>query len=56
MLVAHYIEALDFQKDVVQIHTVFGGKNPHPNWLVGGVPLASTSMARAGPTSSTWNA
>ena len=40
MLVAHYIEALDFQKDVVQIHTVFGGKNPHPNWLVGGVPLA----------------
>ena len=34
MLVAHYIEALDFQKDVVQIHTVFGGKNPHPNWLV----------------------
>ena len=38
MLVAHYIEALDFQKDVVQIHTVFGGKNPHPNYLVGGVP------------------
>ena len=35
MLVAHYIEALDFQKDVVQIHTVFGGKEPPPQ-LVGG--------------------
>ncbi len=38
MAVAHYLEALDFQKDIVKIHTVFGGKNPHPNWLVGGVP------------------
>ncbi len=40
MAVAHYLEALDFQKDIVKIHTVFGGKNPHPNWLVGGVPCA----------------
>jgi hydrogenase large subunit len=23
---------------IVKIHTIFGGKNPHPNWLVGGVP------------------
>jgi hydrogenase large subunit len=38
MAVAHYLEALDFQKEIVKIHTVFGGKNPHPNWLVGGVP------------------
>ncbi|CAJ0877026.1 hydrogenase large subunit [freshwater sediment metagenome] len=38
MAVAHYLEALDFQKDIVKIHTVYGGKNPHPNWLVGGVP------------------
>jgi hydrogenase large subunit len=38
MAVAHYLEALDFQKDIVKIHAVFGGKNPHPNWLVGGVP------------------
>ena len=38
MAVAHYLEALDFQKDMVQIQTIFGGKNPHPNWLVGGVP------------------
>ncbi|MCP5273155.1 MAG: nickel-dependent hydrogenase large subunit [Burkholderiaceae bacterium] len=38
MAVAHYLEALDFQKEMVKIHTIFGGKNPHPNWLVGGVP------------------
>ncbi len=48
MLVAHYIEALDFQKDIVKIHTVFGGKNPHPNWLVGGVPLALNLNAKGG--------
>ena len=40
MAVAHYLEALDFQKDIVKIQTVLGGKNPHPNWLVGGVPCA----------------
>jgi hydrogenase large subunit len=40
MAVAHYLEALDFQKDIVKIHAIFGGKNPHPNWLVGGVPAA----------------
>ncbi|MBK1664274.1 hydrogenase 2 large subunit [Rhodospirillum rubrum] len=40
MAVAHYLEALDFQKEIVKIHAVFGGKNPHPNWLVGGVPCA----------------
>lgn len=48
MLVAHYIEALDFQKEIVKIHTVFGGKNPHPNWLVGGVPMALNLDAKGG--------
>ncbi|MCL2297526.1 MAG: nickel-dependent hydrogenase large subunit [Proteobacteria bacterium] len=38
MAVTHYLEALDFQKQIVKIHTIFGGKNPHPNWIVGGVP------------------
>jgi Ni,Fe-hydrogenase I large subunit len=38
--VAHYLEALDWQRDVIRLHTVFGGKNPHPNFLVGG--MAST--------------
>jgi hydrogenase large subunit len=40
MAVAHYLEALDFQKEIVKIQTIFGGKNPHPNWLVGGVPCS----------------
>jgi hydrogenase large subunit len=38
MAVAHYLEALDFQKEIVKIQAIFGGRNPHPNWLVGGVP------------------
>ncbi len=38
MAVAHYLEALQWQREVVQIHTIFGGKNPHPNFLVGGSP------------------
>lgn len=38
--VAHYLEALEWQKEIVKIHTIFGGKNPHPNYLVGGVPCA----------------
>ena len=37
MAVAHYLEALVWQRDVVKLHTIFGGKNPHPNFLVGGV-------------------
>jgi hydrogenase large subunit len=40
LAVAHYLEALDFQKEIVKIHTIYGGKNPHPNWLVGGVPCS----------------
>jgi len=40
MAVAHYLEALSWQRDVVKLHTIFGGKNPHPNFLVGGVPCA----------------
>jgi hydrogenase large subunit len=38
--VAHYLDALEWQKEVVKIHAVFGGKNPHPNYLVGGVPCS----------------
>jgi hydrogenase large subunit len=38
MAVAHYLDALEWQRDVVKLHTIFGGKNPHPNFLVGGVP------------------
>ena len=38
--VAHYLEALDWQRDVIRLHTIFGGKNPHPNFLVGGMASA----------------
>jgi hydrogenase large subunit len=38
--VAHYLEALEWQKEIVKVHTVFGGKNPHPNYLVGGMPCS----------------
>lgn len=38
--VAHYLEALEFQKEIVKIHTIFGGKNPHPNYTVGGMACA----------------
>ena len=40
MAVSHYLEALQWQRDVVKLHTIFGGKNPHPNFVVGGVPCA----------------
>ncbi len=46
--VAHYLEALEWQKEIVKVHTIFGGKNPHPNYLVGGVPCAiNTNDANA---------
>lgn len=38
--VAHYLEALEWQKEVVKVQTVFGGKNPHPNFVVGGMPCS----------------
>ena len=42
LAVAHYIEALDLQREFIRIHAVLGGKNPHPqSYLVGGM---SSSM------------
>jgi len=37
---AHYLEALEWQKEIVKVHAIFGGKNPHPNFLVGGMACA----------------
>jgi hydrogenase large subunit len=38
MAVAHYLEALEFQRDFIRIHAVLGGKNPHlQTFLVGGM-------------------
>ena len=43
MAVAHYLEALAWQREVAKLHAIFGGKNPHPNFVVGGVPCAISS-------------
>ena len=43
LAVAHYLEALEWQKEIVKVHTIFGGKNPHPNYLVGGMACAINS-------------
>ena len=40
MAVAHYLDALVWQREVAQLLAIFGGKNPHPNFVVGGVPCA----------------
>ncbi|HPB73483.1 MAG TPA: nickel-dependent hydrogenase large subunit, partial [Phycicoccus sp.] len=37
MAVSHYLDALQFQRSMIRVGTVFGGKNPHPNFLVGGM-------------------
>jgi hydrogenase large subunit len=38
MAVAHYLEALDWQRQFIKIHAVLGGKNPHlQSFLVGGM-------------------
>ena len=44
MAVAHYLDALAWQRDVARLHTIFGGKNPHPNFVVGGAPTAISGM------------
>ena len=40
MAVAHYLEALDWQREVIKAHAILGGKNPHlQTYLVGGVAI-----------------
>jgi len=46
--VAHYLEALEWQKEIVKVHTIFGGKNPHPNYLVGGMACAINTESPGG--------
>ncbi len=55
MAVAHYLDALAWQRQVAQLHTIFGGKNPHPNFLVGGVPSAISVHSGAGTGSTAVN-
>jgi len=53
MAVTHYLEALDFQREIVKIQTIFGGRNPHPNWVVGGMPC-SFSLEGTGGINMEW--
>ena len=46
--VAHYLDALTWQRDVARLHAVFGGKSPHPNFVVGGMPCAISVNPAAG--------
>jgi hydrogenase large subunit len=48
MALAHYLDALAWQRDVVKLHAIFGGKNPHPNLVVGGVPSAISAQTGGG--------
>jgi hydrogenase large subunit len=56
MALAHYLDALEWQREIVKLQTIFGGKNPHPNVLVGGAPAAISVHAGAGTDSTAVNA
>jgi Ni,Fe-hydrogenase I large subunit len=48
MAVAHYLEALEWQRDVIRVHAILGSKNPHlQTYLVGGMasPIDPNSEA-----------
>jgi len=48
MAVGHYLEALDWQRDVIRAHALLGAKNPHlQTYLVGGMasPIDPNSQA-----------
>ncbi len=47
LLVSHYLEALAWAREVVKLHTVFGGKDPHPNLVVGGMPCTLSTNTGA---------
>jgi hydrogenase large subunit len=55
MAMAHYLDALAWQRQIVQLQTIFGGKNPHPNVLVGGVPAAISVHTGAGTATTAVN-
>ncbi|HEX5827977.1 MAG TPA: nickel-dependent hydrogenase large subunit, partial [Candidatus Limnocylindrales bacterium] len=41
LLLAHAVEALDWQRQLMRLHALLGGKDPHPQtYLVGGMALA----------------
>jgi hydrogenase large subunit len=50
LVMAHYVKALDWQRRIVRLQTLLGGKSPHPqSFVVGGMVLAP---AWGGPSGS----
>jgi hydrogenase large subunit len=48
LAVAHYLEALDWQRRFIKIHAILGGKNPHlQSFLVGGMATPVDPDAQA---------
>jgi Ni,Fe-hydrogenase I large subunit len=40
LVLAHYLEALNWQREVIKMHAILGGKSPHPQtYLVGGMAM-----------------
>ncbi len=56
MALAHYLDALAWQRQIVELQTIFGGKNPHPNLVVGGSPSAISVHADSGTGTTAVNA
>ncbi len=52
MAVAHYLNMLDKQRELVTSHVVFGGKNPHPHYVVGGMPCSISMQDMNAPINS----
>jgi hydrogenase large subunit len=47
LLLSHYLESLAWARDVVKLHAIFGGKDPHPNLVVGGMPCSVSTNTGA---------
>ncbi|WP_237155392.1 nickel-dependent hydrogenase large subunit [Oryzibacter oryziterrae] len=47
LLTSHYLEALGWAREIVKLHTVFGGKDPHPSLVVGGMPCTLSANTGA---------
>ncbi|MDR7867012.1 MAG: nickel-dependent hydrogenase large subunit [Sporomusaceae bacterium] len=52
LAVSHYLNMLDRQRELVDAHLIFGGKNPHPHYLVGGMPCAISMSDMNAPVNS----
>ena len=56
MVLAHYLEALGWQREVIRIHAYLGGKNPHPQtYLVGGMATPMSLSGRSTINQATLN-